>query len=149
MYCLAPDLVKSSSPLQMTLLYHPYLQPMPLHSDFLLHHQQNPRQSSSSPIRNRTPIQNPNQTLSLSLSLSLSLNQKKKNPNTAATKNRERFERYRIMRFGKRTGNRRFRWARTRNSTNSGETKREMDRNGAEAQKRCRFLEERERFLRK
>ena len=70
MYCLAPDLVKSSSPLQMTLLYHPYLQPMPLHSDFLLHHQQNPRQSSSSPIRNRTPIQNPNQTLSLSLSLS-------------------------------------------------------------------------------
>lgn len=76
MYCLAPDLVKSSSRLQMTLLYHPYLQPMPLHSDFLLHHQQNPSQSSSSPIWNRTPIQNPNP---LSLSLSLTQLKKKKN----------------------------------------------------------------------
>ena len=81
----------------------------------------------------------------IQIDLSLSLTQpKKKIPNTAATKNREQFERYRIMRFRKLTENRRFRWARTRNSTNSGETKREMDWNGAEAEKRCRFLEERE-----
>ena len=78
----------------------------------------------------------------IQIDLSLSHSTKKKIPNTAATKNRERFKRYRIMRFGKLTRNRRFRWARTRNSTNSGETKREMDRNGAEAEKRCRFLEE-------
>ena len=81
--------------------------------------------------------------IQINLSLSHSTKKKKKKiPNTAATKNRERFERYRIMRFGKRTKNRRFRWARTRNSTNSGKTKREMDWNGAEAKKRCRFLEE-------
>ena len=98
------------------------------------------------PHQSETELQS---KIQIKLSLSLSLSTKKKNPNTAATKNRERFERYRIMRFRKRTGNRRFRWARTRNSTNSGETKREMDQNGAEAQKRCRFLEERERFLRK
>ena len=81
--------------------------------------------------------------IQIDLSLSHSTKKKKKKiPNTAATKNRKRFERYRIMRFGKRTENRRFRWARSRNSTNSGKTKREMDWNGAEAKKRCRFLEE-------
>ena len=70
------------------------------------------------PHQSETELQS---KIQIKLSLSLSLSQpKKKNPNTAATKNCERFERYRIMRFGKRTGNRRFRWARTRNSTNSG-----------------------------
>lgn len=89
------------------------------------------------PHQSETELQSKIQILSLSLFHSLNQKKTKTNPNTASTKNRERFVRYRIMRLGKRTGNRRFRWARTRNSTNSGGFRRNEARNGSE-RSRCR-----------
>ena len=74
-YCLAPDLVKSFSQLQMTLLYHPYLQPMPLHRHYL--HQQSHQTLAN---LSSSPIQMPNQPLSHSNK------QQQKNPYTASTR---------------------------------------------------------------